>query len=141
MIAMPLFQIELNSDLVPISFAADVVGMHPALIQQMVRNGVVRGSAPHRVRGIVGNVSLDDLRQLQELLLAAKRTAPDQVLPIRAAAEKYQFNSTVIYRWIRKGWIRRTQDGIHESELAYARALADLTGFGRGKRVFPSTPA
>ena len=132
-----MIRIELNSDLVPISFAADVVGMHPALIQQLVRNGVVRGSAPHRVSEVVGNVSLDDLRQLQEQLLAARRAVSDQVLPIHEGAEKYGFHRSAIYRWISKGWLRRSDEGIHESELAYARKLADLNEMKRGRRVFP----
>ncbi len=131
---MPLVNIE--SDEMPISVAAELVGMPALLVRALVRDGVVAGNAPYRVADHpIGTVSLSELQRVKIYLDDARRSAPDSVLGVVEGALKYGFSDSTVYRWIKSGWLCASDNGIHESELAYARALADLKP---RRRTFPN---
>lgn len=128
----------------PLDQAGQITGLAPEILRKLVRDGVLRGSAPYRVTGVVGTCDIDQARQIAARLEAAR--APLAGVPILAteAASKYNFDVNSIYRWYKEGWIQLVRgEGqernryFDEGDIAFARALADLSGHTMGKRVFP----
>jgi hypothetical protein len=90
--------------------------------------------------------NVEQAREIAEHLNAARDGIEGQGIGSRDAAAKYGFSHDTIYNWYKSGWIAAVGTGernatlFNESDIAFARALADLRGQAAGKAVFPSKP-
>jgi hypothetical protein len=138
---MVLYVHQLRS--LPFEIAGQITGLHPRLLQKLVREGVLRGEAPFRVRGAVGSCDGEQAREIADQLKARRRDVDGRGIKASTAAEKYGFNRDTIYSWRNKGWIRQIgvdpagEFLVDEGDIAFARAIADLVGQKQGKPVFP----
>lgn len=128
---------------IPFDLAERRTGIPAELLRKLVRDGVLAGSAPYRVAGLVGWCDIEQAQQLAERLRAARAPVEGQGISVVDAAEKYGFGRTSIYQWFDKGWVHvvgTTPNGdrlFNEGDIAFARALADLTNHTRGKVLLP----
>ena len=128
---------------ISLDLASQMTGLHPAILRKLVRDGVIRGSAPHRVKEILGTCDIEQARAVAARLEAARQ--PVEGTPILAsdASLKYRFNRDTIYTWHKKGWVRSlgtSESGhllLNEGDIAFAKVLANLSGHLQGKPVFP----
>lgn len=123
--------------------AAAVTELPAELLRKLVRDKIIPGSAPYRVTGVVGWCDIDAAKQIAHQLAAARRPVEGKGILATTAATKYGFSSASIYRWRDDGWVKEVgRDAIgdqllNEGDIAFARALADLSGHLPGKPVFP----
>jgi hypothetical protein len=67
-------------------------------------------------------------------------------IELAQAAEQYGFPFHSLRSWVQQGHIRRMKSNrrrptlLDESDVAYARALAELRGVTRGRALFPTSP-
>mgnify|MGYP002397208544 CR=1 FL=1 len=111
-----------------------------ALLRKLVRDGVLAGIAP--VRNEAGTCDLEAALTIARQLRQARAGVEGQGILATEAAEKYGFSTTSIYRWNEAGWvsIARIDEGnrlFNEGDIAFAKALVDLTGHKSGKAAFP----
>lgn len=111
-----------------------------ALLRKLVRDGVLAGIAP--ARGEAGTCDLEQALTIARRLRQARQPVEGQSILATEAAEKYGFSTTSIYRWHEGGWVNvaRIDEGnrlFDESDITFARALADIIGHKSGKAVFP----
>ena len=122
---------------------ATLTGLPAELLRKLVRDGVIAGDAPWRMKGIVGTCDLDQARVVAARLHAARRPVEGQGILATAAAAKYDFGDPSIYSWHKKGWVRVVEilpNGdrlFNEGDIAFARAIADLVPHNPGKAIFP----
>jgi hypothetical protein len=133
-------------EFVSFDMAAGITGLPAELLRKLVRDGVLTGSAPWRVPGIVGNCDLGQAREIAAQLAAARRFVDGNAILVTEAAEKYGFNRKNIYQWVGAGWVQSAGAApngdmmVNEGDIALAKALAGLTGWQQGKPVFPKKP-
>lgn len=122
--------------------AAQLTSLPAELLRKLVRDGVLNGKAP-RGFGVFGTCNLEEARQIAAKLQAARTATEGRGILGTEAAEKYQFGRNTIYLWQKAGWVQiigETQSGdllFNEGDIAFARALADMSGHKAGKPVFP----
>lgn len=122
---------------------AALTGLPAELLRKLVRDGVISGTAPWRVKDVVGTCDLDQARAVASRLHAARRPTEGLGILATAAAAKYDFGVTTIYDWYTRKWVRMVEilpNGdrlLNEGDIAFARAIADLAPHSRGKGVFP----
>ena len=132
-----------QSQQLPLELAARVTGLPATLLRKLVRDGVLPGEAPFRVQGVLGICDLEKAQVIARQLEASRVAVNDKSIRPAEAAERYGFSRDTVYTWLKKGWIRQqgTEDGgdllVNEGDIAFARALADLSGQKQGKPVFP----
>lgn len=120
---------------------AQDVKLPAELLRKLVRDGVLEGAAPWRADGVVGTCNVDQARQIAAQLNAARAPVDNIGISAYDAAEKYKFNPDSIYNWHKNGWVKSVgARQFNEGDIAFARALADLTGHASGKPVFPAKP-
>lgn len=127
----------------PFDLAAQDTGLPPELLRKLVRDGVLKGEAPHRVAGVVGTCDIRQARDIAQRLAAARQPVEGQGILATEAQEKYGFTHSSIYAWNKAGWVkviesRRRGKLLNEGDIAFARALSDMTG--RKGDVFPARP-
>ena len=128
---------------VPFDIVARETGLDPLILRKLVRDGVLRGVAPYRVKGVEGWCDLDQARQIAAQLAAARAPVEGHGILATAAAEKYGFPKGTIYRWLHEGWIRVVETlpngdrHINEGDIAFAAELVNIAGHAQGKKVFP----
>jgi hypothetical protein len=130
---------------VPFNLAARLTGLPDVLLRKLVRDGVLRGEAPWRARGVVGTCDIAQAREIAARLNAARAPVEGNGILATEAAEKYGFHINSIYNWHDEGWVHLIGDAnkqrdrlFNEGDIAFARAIVDLTGHAPGKKVFPS---
>ena len=111
-----------------------------ALLRKLVRDGVLAGIAP--ARGEAGTCDLEQALTIARQLCQARQPVEGQGILATEAAEKYGFSTTSIYRWHQSGWVHiaRIDQGsrlFNEGDIAFAKALVDVTGHKSGKAAFP----
>jgi hypothetical protein len=137
---------QMHQGQVPFNLAAHETGLDPLVLRKLVRDGVLPGVAPYRVPALVGTCDLVAARRLAERLNAARRPVDGHGILVTEAAEKYRFNRELIYKWFKSGWVKQQGTApngdllVNEGDIAFARALADLTGQQKGKPIFPPQP-
>ena len=128
----------------PFDRAATVTDLPAELLRKLVRDGVLTGKAYWRTGSeVMGWCDINQAREIAAQLAEARRPVEGNGILVTEAAEKYGFHRESIYRWIQSGWIEKYKTAangdllLNEGDIALARALADLTGQGSGKPVFP----
>lgn len=133
-----------NNPQKPFEAVAQETGLAPELLRKLVRNGVLAGVAPWRVAGVVGTCDIDQAKQIAAQLQQARQSVEGNGILPSEAAEKYKFGIASIYNWHKAGWVTvvgtsSSGDKLYnEGDIAFARALANLSGHKPGKKVFPS---
>jgi hypothetical protein len=126
----------------PFDQVAQATGLASELLRKLVRDGVLSGVAP--VRQMAGTCDFEQAQQIAERLDVARRRVEGKGILVADAAEKYGFSRDTIYTWLKAEWVRQegtTASGktlVNESDVAFARALADLIGHRQGKPIFPT---
>lgn len=121
-----------------ISDVSQQTGLHPEILQHLVAVGALEGDK--------SICSIDQAVVIADRLLAARNRVGDNDILATEAASKYGFAVTTIYRWMNNGWILPVGGGqrrgrlFSERDIAFARELADITGYATGRSVFPSKP-
>jgi hypothetical protein len=134
---------QMNQGQVPFDLAAHETGLDPLVLRKLVRDGVLPGVAPYRVPALVGTCDLVAARRLAEQLHAARKPVEGNGILATECAEKYDFSRNVIYLWLKHGWVKQQGTApngdllVNEGDIAFARALADMTGQQNSKPVFP----
>jgi hypothetical protein len=129
---------------ISLDLASQMTGLHPAILRKLVRDGVIDGEAPHRYKQIYGTCNIEQAKAVAARLQAARAPVDGNPILATEAALKYRFEAKTIYNWHAKGWvevIKNTPSGdrlFNEGDVAFARALANLSGHTPGKAVFPS---
>lgn len=132
-----------NSTQPDLNYVAGITELPAEILRKLVRDGVISGSAPYRVTGVVGWCDLGQALRVADQLAAARRPVEGVGILATVAAVKYGFSDTAIYRWRDDGWIKEVgrdtlgDQLLNEADVAFARALADLSGHVAGKPVFP----
>jgi hypothetical protein len=128
----------------PFDQAAKVTGLPAELLRKLVRDGVLTGKAAWRMPEVMGWCDIDQAREIAAKLNAARTPVEGKGILATEAAEKYGFSAETIYAWYKNDWVKvigNTQNRrnrlFNEGDIAFARALADLTGQAQGKPVFP----
>lgn len=127
----------------PFDEVAQITGIDAEILRKLVRDGVLKGSAPYRVSGIVGWCDIHQAREIAQRLHSARCLVDGRGITSLEATEKYGFGRTSIYHWTDKGWIgvigfnEQGERLFNEGDIAFARAIADLTSHTRGKVLFP----
>ena len=125
--------------------AAQLTSLPAELLRKLVRDGVLSGDAPWRVSGLVGTCNLDEAQQIATKLITARNKAEGQGILATEAATKYGFSNQSIYSWLKNGHVRiigTLSNGdwlINEGDVAFARAIADITG--KTSYIFPAKGA
>jgi hypothetical protein len=128
---------------VPLELAASITGLPAELLRKLVRDRVLTGNAPWRVQTVMGSCDINQAREIAAQLAEARRLVEGNGILATEAAEKYGFNVDTIYKWHKDGWVKvASGDGkrdrlFAEGDIAFARAIADLSGQAQGKPVFP----
>ena len=122
---------------------AALTGLPAELLRKLVRDGVIAGHASWPAKAVHGTCNIDQAREIAARLHAARRPVEGLGIQAKAAADKYGFGTRSIYDWYERGWVRvlnpdsRYDRLYNEGDIAFARAIADLTPHMRGKPVFP----
>lgn len=128
----------------PFDEAEQLTGIDAEILRKFVRDGILTGSAPYRVSGVVGWCDIHQARNIASRLNQARQAVEGHGISAIGASKKYGFSNPSIYSWFHKGWIRQAGTNeygerlYNEGDIAFARAIADLTGHAPGKAVFPS---
>lgn len=123
----------------PLSEAARLYSLEEALLELLAKEGKVRS-------GVLDGemqVALEDVEALRGQL--DKRNfqhLEGSPISMSEAARRYAFPVGSIFNWVRKGYIRVLGTGtkevfVNESDVAYARVLANIRGLEKGKALFP----
>jgi hypothetical protein len=127
----------------PFSRVSAETGLDAELLRKLVRDGVLEGTAPYRVRDVVGTCDIERAREVSEKLHRARNLVDGMPILATDAALKYKFSRATIYHWRKQGWIKEMDTApngdllFNEGDIAFARALANLSGHLAGKPVFP----
>jgi hypothetical protein len=136
-------QRQISFDLVEAILEEEQIPLPAELLRKLVRDDVIDGFAPHRVAGVVGTCDIEQSRDIAKQLMSARRTVEGNTITVPNAIKRYRFSKAAVYSWIKSGWIRRVgaePSGdmlVDEGDVAFARALADLTNHRRAKALFP----
>jgi hypothetical protein len=128
---------------VELKVAAQAVDLPVELVRKLVLDGVVEGSAGYPATRFDGWCNLAKLQEIATKLHAARQAAAGREMSAYEAFETYNFHPVSIYNWVEKGWIKvlKTSPGgqkkFDEGDIAFAHALAQLTGHTAGKKLFP----
>jgi hypothetical protein len=130
-----------NNPQKPFEQVAQETGLAPELLRKLVRDGVLPGDAPWRVAGIVGWCDINEAHRIAVQLAEARQTVEGNGILATEAAQKYGFDTQTIYNWHRNGWVQvieapgERNRRFNEGDIAFARAIADLTG--KGQNIYP----
>ena len=120
-----------------------ITGLHIKILRKLVRSEILDGIAhSNGDKWYWGTCDLSQAQAIDDRLNDARRDTEGVGILATDAAQKYGFDATSIYAWHRAGWIDviGIEQGIryfNEGDIAFARALADLSGHRQGKPLFP----
>jgi hypothetical protein len=128
----------------PFAQVASETGIHPDILNALVRDGVLHGLPPTKIAD--GVCDIEAAREIAAQLNDARASVEGQGITATDAAEKYGFNRRSIYYWYKNGWVNVIGTGSYnaqlfdEGDIAFARVLADIRGQVAGKSIFPAKP-
>lgn len=118
---------------------ATETGIHPDILKMLVRYEIIPGGDD--------TCDPDVAQEIAQRLHAARERFQGRGIVISDAVERYGFSPASIYKWSQQGWIKTVGKAerynaqlYDEGDVAFAAALAEITGRVHGRSVFPAKP-